>query len=167
MSSIRTLLVVVIVAAAGLIALAVWQDRSATRTVSAPAFVEGDVIAVEGCLTASGAGAFALTPVDRDPLTSAMTSRSGATTYTYELVGGAAELRPFVGQRVRVRGRASDPGADVDLDRGQTTPPAGQARDSDARVGTRMEAEIEVRRLDVESVENIPGTCPQPDDGSP
>ncbi len=161
MSSIRTLLVVVLVAAAGLIAFAVWQDRT-TETVNRPAFDAGDVIAVEGCLTAaSGMNAFALTPVERDPLTSAMTSRNEATTFTYELVGDPSELRGLVGQRVRIRGLASNSaGEDIDLDRERTTPPAGQGEESEARVETKEEAEIVVRRLEVQSVESIPGTCP-------
>lgn len=161
MSSIRTVLVVVLVAAAGLIAFAVWQDRT-TETVNRPAFDAGDVIAVEGCLTAaSGVNAFALTPVERDPLTSAMTSRSGPTTFTYELVGDSSELRGLMGRRVRVRGLASNPpGADIELDRERTTPPAGQGEESEARVETREEAEIAVRRLEVQSVETIPGACP-------
>ncbi|HEX7085283.1 MAG TPA: hypothetical protein VF198_02885 [Vicinamibacterales bacterium] len=161
MSSIRTLLVVVLVAAAGLIAFAVWQDRT-TDTVNRPAFNAGDVIAVEGCLTAaSGVNAFALTPVGRDPLTSAMTSRTNPTMFTYELVGDPDALRGFVGRRVRIHGLASNPGEDnVELDRERATPPAGQGEESEARVETREEMEIAVRRLEVRSVESIPGTCP-------
>ncbi len=161
MTSMRTLLIVVLVAAAGLVGLAVWQDRTSSRQVEAPAYSEGDMITVEGCLTAArGATAFAITPADRDGLTSAMTSRSEALTYSYELVGRADELRPYAGQVVRIRGRVSDPETDAEIDTTQKTPPAGQTSDADAQVKTTTEAQIEVRRLNVESVEATNQSCP-------
>lgn len=162
MTSMRTLLIVVLVAAAGLVGLAVWQDRTASKRVDAPAYSEGDIVTVEGCLTAAGdAKAFAVTPVDRDSLTSAMTSRDDAPTYTYELVGHVDELRAHAGNVVRVRGRVSNPETDAEVDHTQKTPAAGQSGD-ETQVRTTVEAEIEVRRLNVESVEPTTERCPAP-----
>lgn len=151
-------LVVLIVWAAG-----GWADRTADR-----GFATGVPITVEGCLTAgTDANAFALTPLELDPLGSTLADSATDVrpTFTYELVGDPSALRDHVGEVVNVNGVvAEDVERDAEVERKETTAPAVPERgDSpppdEATVRTTEEAEIEVRRMQVESVEPTGQSC--------
>ena len=125
----------------------------------------GEEITVTGCLSgAADRGAFVVT-ADRNALTSgALHSGSGdVPTYTYELVGNAADLSPHVGRQVQVKGRIDEDRKDeVEVDNkdkveGQRVQ-SGDNKVTPA-IETNEEVEIKVRRLHVASVTATGGTC--------
>jgi hypothetical protein len=125
-----------------------------------------DELTVTGCLTASARGdRFVLTPMKKDPLAAEMTTRTTdvVPTYTYELRGGT-NLRAHIGQQVSVTG-VLDRGyeKDTDIDREQETQ-AAPARPGDPTptVETEEKAELELRRLQVKTVQSIGKPCDTP-----
>lgn len=129
-------------------------------------------ISVEGCLTASG-DRFVLTqlgsdaqnaPASRQP-TEPPVEPPNPTTETYRLVGMDNELRPLVGQRVRITGEA-EPEQVVDLRSsappGPPAPADRQATGTTGRhpqVGTIETAHIEINDLQVRSVSATGERC--------
>lgn len=148
---IAALLVVLIV-----VAVNQWAGQTAES-----GFATGEPVTVEGCLTGS-ANAFVLTPTDLNPLGTAL-SRSAddaQATFTYELVGDASQLQPHTGQVVSVTGviepdvedreevEAESPEAPAAGSEQERTPEGEQPT-----VQTTEEAEIQRRRMEVQSVE--------------
>lgn len=125
-----------------------------------------DEITVTGCLTASARGdAFVLTPLKKDPLTAEMTARTTdvTPTYTYELTGGQ-NMRAHVGQQVSITGTLDrSVKKDTEVDREQKTQTA-PARPGDPKptVKTEEKAELELRRLQVQTVKSIGKPCVTP-----
>ena len=125
----------------------------------------GEDIMVTGCLTsAADRGAFVVT-ADRNALTSgALHSRDGETpTYTYELVGNAADLSQHVGRQVQVTGRLDEDRKDeVDVNEEEKTelPPTQSGNEKvKPAVETDTEMNINVRRLNVTSVTQTGRPC--------
>lgn len=162
----RTPAWLLLLGAAALVVLIVWAaSRWADRTEDA-GFATGEPITVEGCLTARPDGAaFVLTPSELNPLGTALSRSAGEVrpTFTYELVGDAGALRPHVGQLVSVTGTvAEDVEREAEVDREQTTAPAagdGSPPPEGAQVETSHEAEIQVRRMTVQSVKSTGQSC--------
>lgn len=136
-------------------------DRREARQEAALAVgdkISGEDITVRGCLTsASDRGAFAVTAA-RDVLVSgALYAGDGEVpTYTYELVGNAADLSQHVGRQVEVSGTLDDARDDevvVDQEEETTLEPrqSGDEKVTPA-IETEIEAEINVRRLHVSTV---------------
>jgi hypothetical protein len=134
------------------------QDRGAAQEKKA-----SDELTVTGCLTASASGnRFVLTPLGKDPLAAEMTTRTTdvVPTYTYELNGGK-NLSAHVGQQVRVTGkldRRYEQDAEVDRERETRAEPARPDAPKPT-VETKEKAELEVRRLQVSSVQSIGKPC--------
>jgi len=125
--------------------------------------VDGEMIAVTGCLTgAPDRNAFVVT-ADRNVLTSgALYSGSGEVpTYTYELVGGA-DLAQHVGRQVEVKGRLGERDDEVDIETENKTE-LPQARSGDDKVTpaieTNEEIEINIRRIHVLSITPTGAGC--------
>ena len=123
----------------------------------------GPEVSVTGCLTAGrDASAFVLTAA-RDSLATGtlQASRGEVPTYTYELVGAPADLTPHVGKQVEVRGRIDpDVKESVDVEaKTRDEQPAVRAGQDSARVETRQEIEIDVRRLYVLSTTPTDRRC--------
>jgi hypothetical protein len=125
-----------------------------------------DEVTVTGCLTANARGdRFVLTPLKRDPLSAEMTSRTtdAVPTYTYELSGGT-NLRAHIGQQVSVTGkldRGFEQDAEVDRDRQTQAAPASPNAPKPT-VETEEKAEVELRRLQVNTVKSIGKPCDTP-----
>jgi hypothetical protein len=125
----------------------------------------GDEVTITGCLTgASDRGAFAVT-ADRNALTSgALYAGSGEVpTYTYELVGNAADLAAHVGRQVQVKGRL-DENRDDEVDVETKVKTEGERVQSGndkvtPAIETNEEMEIKVRRLHVASVMPTGAAC--------
>ena len=136
------------------------QAAAATRGA-----IGGKDITVTGCLSgAADRGAFVVT-ADRNALTSvALDAGSGdVPTYTYELVGTAADLATHVGKQVEVTGRVDDDRRDdVTVDNKDKTEGA-RVQSGDDKVTpvveTKEEMEIKVRRLQVVSIKPTGGNC--------
>ena len=153
--------------AAGSAACSRTADERANQQEAALATREGanDEVTITGCLTgAPDRNAFVVT-ADRNALTSgALHSGSGETpTYTYELVGNAADLSPHVGKQVQVRGRVDDDRDDeVDVEN-KTKSEGERVQSGDSKVTpaveTNEEMEIKARRLQVASVSATGGNC--------
>jgi hypothetical protein len=105
-----------------------------------------------GCLTTSGEN-FVLTDIERgDSPSSEM----------FRLEGNENELRPHVGQRVRITGDAEP--AKVAVMRESTPPdpearPEGTAGGATPNVASETETRVEVRKLTVASVEPTGQSC--------
>lgn len=141
------------------------REQQQEAALATRADATGDDVTITGCLTsAPDRGAFAVT-ADRNALTSgALHSGSGEVpTYTYELVGNAADLSPHVGRQVEVKGRLDDDRDDeVDVEtKNKTESPRVQSGDDKVTpaIETNEEMEIKVRRLHVTSVNPTGGTC--------
>jgi hypothetical protein len=122
-----------------------------------------DEITVTGCLTANARGdRFMLTPLKKDPLAAEMTTRTTdvVPTYTYELHGGS-NLRAHVNQQVTVTGvldRKYE--KETEIDRDQETQAAPVRPDAPKpTVETEEKAELELRRLQVNTVKSIGKPC--------
>jgi hypothetical protein len=119
-------------------------------------------LTVTGCLTAgAGAQRFVLTPIKKDPLSSEMETRTTdvAPTYTYELIGGR-DLKPHVGQIVNVTGRLDrDYEKEAEVVKRERETPAGKRGDTTSRVETKEKAELEIRRLQVQTVDSTGKSC--------
>jgi hypothetical protein len=105
-----------------------------------------------GCLTTSGE-TFVLTDIERG---------ESPSTEAFRLEGHENELRPHIGQRVRITGDAEP--AKVAVVRESTPPdpnaqPAGTSGGATPNVSTATEARVEVRKLTVASVEPTGQTC--------
>ena len=132
-------------------------------------------ISETGCLTADG-DKFVLTALERGapgaarPEQGSPPATAGAqpTTEAYQLIGNESELRPLVGQQVRVTGEADPPKvAEVR----ESTPPtsastatgtAGQAepaRPGEPQVSTQTATRLEVTQLRVQSVTGTGQAC--------
>lgn len=125
----------------------------------------GDEITVTGCLTAaSDGGAYALTAA-RDALASStlQVGSGEVPTYTYELVGHAADLFQHVGQQVEVRGHLDEDRKDkakVDQEEETKLEPRQSAKDVvTPAIETEIEAVINVRRLEVSTVTPTGQAC--------
>jgi hypothetical protein len=122
------------------------------------------VLRIDGCLTGSGDDLVLTRLSDAD-------SAGGQATEMYRVVGAEAELRPHVGQQVRIVGEA-DP-ADVSIVRKSqpaTAPaaPAGTGADAarttggddvDARVATMQKLRLEETELRVKTVTPLNRPC--------
>lgn len=114
----------------------------------------GDETTVTGCLTsAPDRAAYAVT-VTPEALATAV-NPTKTDTYTYELVGNAADLAQHVGKEVQVMGRLADFGDEVEVEKKEeaTLEPrqSGDEKVTPA-IETKTEAEINVRRLHVSTI---------------
>ena len=105
-----------------------------------------------GCLTTSGES-FVLTDLERG---------DSPSTEAFRLEGDENELRPHVGQRVRITGDAEP--AKVAVVRESTPPdpnaqPAGTSGGQTPNVSTETETQIEVRKLTVASIAPTGQSC--------
>ena len=104
-----------------------------------------------GCLTTSGQS-FVLTDIERG---------DSPSTEAFRLEGKESELRPHIGQRVRITGDAEP--AKVAVVRESTPPaastPAGTSGGAEPTVKTETETRVEVRNLTVASIEPTGQTC--------
>ena len=155
-----------IAGAALLLVLILWAANQWAGQTAETGFATGEPITVEGCLTGR-ANAFILTPIDLNPLGSAL-ARSATDvqpTFTYELVGDPSDLQPHTSQVVSVTGIvAPDVKDEAEVDREEVTEPASGARGSstppdDGTVRTTQEVEIERRRMEVQSVQPAGRSC--------
>jgi hypothetical protein len=137
------------------------QERSADQGGR-----KSDEITVTGCLTANASGnRFVLTPLKKDPLAAEMTARTTgvAPTYTYELHGGN-DLRAHAGQQVSVTGildRKFEQDAEMDRDQETQVAPA-RPDEPKPTVETEEKADVELRRLQVKTVQSIGKPCEAP-----
>jgi hypothetical protein len=117
-------------------------------------------VEVTGCLSADPrTNQFVLTA--RSNALSAMANRAAAgeaETFHYQLMGGD-NLQSMVGKEVKVRGEVVGKGKDVDIKRTEATPAEAAKSDATAAVKTTEEIEMQVERLNVETISEIGSTC--------
>jgi len=133
-----------------------------TPTANAAKTATGGTTTVVGCLTAGPNGSFVLT-ADAGAVGSAAARAASGTreTYTYQLVGGD-NLQQHLGRRVEVTGTLNeDVEDDVELESKEqsATPGKSQGQDVTAKVETKAEAEIQVRELHIQKVQQMADTC--------
>lgn len=141
------------------------DERAGLETVKPGATADGDQVTVTGCLTAGRERESFVVTAARDALTSgAIYSGDGGTpTYTYELVGNAADLSQHVGKQVEIAGILDEDRKDsVDVDdhsEAELPPVQSGDRKVEPAIETETEIEINVRRLHVSTVTPTGQAC--------
>src|SRR5690606_34994093 len=155
----------VVVAAAAAGACSQAGQRAEQREAALEERDRPDEVRITGCLTGSpDLGAFVLTAARSSLASGALQAGRGEVpTYTYELMGNAADLAQHVGREVEVLGTVVEKRDAVDVD--QTEAARLEPRQSGDEVvtpdiKTRTEAEINVRRLDVSTIPPTGQPCP-------
>jgi hypothetical protein len=124
-----------------------------------------DMLRVEGCLTAEGDELVLtqLTPAGDVERTAAEEVPRAQATELYRLIGNDDELRPHVGQRVRVVGEAESPDVAIVRKKSPAGPAQGgtdgQVADADPRVSTMQKIRFEATDLEVRTVTALNEPC--------
>lgn len=156
----RTGLIVALIGTVALVSACAGPEQREEQQEAALAVgdrMSGETVTVTGCLTSTPErDAFVVTAA-RDALTSgALYSGDGEVpTYTYELVGNAADLSQHVGTQVEVHGEITDSRDEVKVDQEEETAHEPRRSGDDTvtpAIETDTEAEINVRRLQVSTV---------------
>lgn len=119
--------------------------------------MSGEDVVVTGCLTGHPeTNAFVVTAPRNELVSGALYSREGEVpTYTYELVGNAADLAQHVGREVEVHGRLAGRDDEVDVeqeDKATLEPRRSGDEVVTPHIETETQAEIKVRRLEVSTI---------------
>jgi hypothetical protein len=121
-----------------------------------------DHLEITGCLSANASGdQFVLTANSNALSSLANRAAAGeAETFHYQLVGGNG-LQSMVGKEVRVVGAVSGKGKDVDVKAADstTTPAKSGSGDATAAVKTTEQIEMQVEKLNVQSVTPTGSAC--------
>lgn len=117
----------------------------------------GDAVTISGCLTGQD-GNFVLTAApDAAGAVAARAVADERETFSYVLIGGD-NLQEHAGKRVEVVGTIEGRAGRIDHDASKTTA-AAPAGGETPTVATKEEIEIEARRLTVQEVRPVAGTC--------
>ena len=135
--------------------------RGDERDPSSRASGSGDEVKIEGCLSASADGRYALTAAPGAAV--AMAARAmddERDTKTYALSGGD-DLQAHLGKRVEVTGTLSGKSIDMEhKDTKKTEQPAASGGDNNQPVvKTKEEIDLEARQLNVRGIRDVAPTC--------
>jgi hypothetical protein len=119
--------------------------------------MSGEDVVVTGCLTGNPeTNAFVVTAPRNELVSGALYSREGEVpTYTYELVGNAADLAQHIGREVEVHGRLAGRDDEVDVeqeDKATLEPRRSGEEVVTPHIETETQAEIKVQRLEVSTI---------------
>lgn len=155
---IRTLIVLAATASLAIAGAACSSARGNESGDETRSSGSGDAVTIAGCLTGQD-GNFVLTAApDAAGAVAARAVGDERETRSYVLSGGT-NLQEHVGKRVEVVGTIEGGAGRIDHDASKKTTTAAPAAGDTPTVATKEEVEIEAKRLSVQQVRPVAGTC--------